>query len=132
MRVAPSIELPQQPRAPRRRGPDVFHRDPRRAALELELEERFRSAAVDDLDPAVARGGGELDDFDDRIGLAAVALEVQPVAVALTLALRSRDYGDTVRQPLGHAGGVGKQLEDRLDRDADVAGEGEGGGTHGR
>jgi len=122
---APSpIKLPQQPRPPRRRRPHVFHRDPRRAPLEVELEVRLRSAPVDDLDPAIARGGGELDDLDDRVGLAAVALEVQPMAVALAFALRPRDHGDTVRQPLGHTGRVGEQLKDRLDRDADVAGKG--------
>src|SRR5690348_7636139 len=85
MCIAAPIELAQQPCAPRRRRPHVFHRDPRRAALEVELEEGFRAAAVDDLDPAVARGGNELNDFDARVGLTAVALKVQPMAVALAL-----------------------------------------------
>src|SRR5947208_16775477 len=48
-----AIKLAEQPRAPRRGHPDTLHGDFGRAALEVELEEGFRSAAVDDLDPGV-------------------------------------------------------------------------------
>src|SRR3989441_13024032 len=79
--AAPPVELPQQPRPPRGRHPDTLHGDLRGTALEVELEERFRAAAVDDLDPGVRGGGLVLDHFDDGVGFAALALEVQPVAV---------------------------------------------------
>src|SRR2546425_7402759 len=48
--TAAPVELPQQPRPPTRGHPDAFHGDLSRAALEVELEERFRAAAVDDFD----------------------------------------------------------------------------------
>src|SRR5437762_6432552 len=83
VRTTSTIEVPQQPRAQPRRGPDVLHGDAGGAALELELEERLGAAAVDDFDPGVGGGADELDDFDDAVGLAAVALEVDAVAVAL-------------------------------------------------
>src|SRR5438034_5797584 len=85
MCTSPAIELAEQPGAPRRGHPDALHCDLGGAALEVELEEGFRAAAVDDLDPGVGGGGLVLDDFDDGVGFAALALEVQPVAVAFAL-----------------------------------------------
>src|SRR5690349_19812794 len=102
MCIPSAIKLAEQPRAQPRRHPPVFHRDACDAALELELEERFRAAAVDDLDPAVGGGGDVFDDLDDGVGLAAVALEVEAVAVALALARRSRDDRRAVGEPLRH------------------------------
>src|SRR5439155_10296290 len=84
--------------------------------------EGFRAAAVDDLDPGVGGGGFVLDDFDDGVGLAALALEVQPVTVAFAPIGRSRDDGHAVGQPLGHAARVRDEVEDVLDGDADGAG----------
>src|SRR5216110_3334711 len=98
--------MAQQPGAQPRRGPDVLHGDARGAALELELEERLGAAAVDDLDPGVGGGTDELDDFDDAVGLAAVALEVDAVAVALALLARPRHGGGAVGEPVGHAARV--------------------------
>src|SRR5882762_8106787 len=63
------VELPQQPCTPTGRHPHTRHGDLRGAALEVELEERLRAAAVDDLDPGVGGGGLVLDDFDDGVGL---------------------------------------------------------------
>src|SRR2546430_16741161 len=71
-----AIKLAEQPRAPRRGHPDTLHGDFGRAALEVELEEGFRSAAVDDLDPGVGGGGVVLDDFGDGVGRGALALRV--------------------------------------------------------
>src|SRR5438132_2343502 len=85
VRTTSAIELAEQPCPPRRGHPDTLHRDLGGAALEVELEEGFRAAAVDDLDPCVGGGGFVLDDFDDGVGFAALALAVQPVAVALAL-----------------------------------------------
>src|SRR2546422_521180 len=130
MGIPAARELALQPGAPARRRPDLLHGDAGGAAVELELEERLRAAAVDDLDPAVARGALVLDDLDHGVGLAPLALEVQPVAVTFTPALGSRDGGGAARQPLRHAGGVGEQLEHLVDRDADGAGVGEGDGAH--
>src|SRR5437879_7482592 len=45
VRAASSVKLPQQPGAPRRGHPDTLHGDFGRAALEVELEEGFRSEA---------------------------------------------------------------------------------------
>src|SRR5207302_4554515 len=114
-----------------RRGPDVLHGDAGGAALELELEERLGAAAVDDLDPGVGGGRDELDDFDDGVGFAAVALEVDAVAVAFALPGGPRDGGGAVGEPLGHAARVGEELEHLFDGDADEAGVGEGHRTHG-
>src|SRR5437773_7109254 len=50
VRAASAIELAEQPCAPRGRHPHTSHGDLRGAALEVELEEGFRAAAVDDLD----------------------------------------------------------------------------------
>src|SRR6266436_3307891 len=75
MCTSPAIELAEQPCAPRRGHPDAFHGDLSRAALEVELEEGFRAAAVDDLDPGVGGGGFVLDDFDDGVGFAALRSE---------------------------------------------------------
>src|SRR5213595_2668239 len=95
MCTSPAIELAEQPCAPRRRHPDTLHRDLGGAALEVELEEGFRAAAVDDLDPGVGGGGFVLDDFDDGVGFAALALEMESVAVAFALTDGSRDHGHT-------------------------------------
>src|SRR2546426_4773866 len=57
MCTSPAIELAEQPCAPRRRHPDTLHRDLGGAALEVELEEGLRAAAVDDLDPGISGGG---------------------------------------------------------------------------
>src|SRR2546429_8283324 len=122
MCTSPAIELAEQPCAPRRRHPDTLHRDPGGTALEVELEEGFRSAAVDDLDPGVGGGGFVLDDFDDGIGLAALALEVDAVAVAFAFVAGSRDSGYAVGQPLGHTTRVRDEVEHVLDGDADGAG----------
>src|SRR5437660_12829640 len=81
-----AVKLAEQPGAPRRGHPDALHCDLGGAALEVELEEGFRAAAVDDLDPGIGGGGLVLDDFDDGVGFAALAREVQPVAVAFALA----------------------------------------------
>src|SRR2546430_17347778 len=102
MCTASAIEVPQQPGAQPRRGPDVLHGDAGGAALELELEEGLGAAAVDDLDPGVGGGTDELDDFDDAVGLAAVALEVDAVAVALALLARLRHGGGADGEPLAH------------------------------
>src|SRR2546426_2397616 len=131
MRAASAIELSKQPRSPRRRHPDTLHGDLGGAALEVELEERFRAAAVDDLDPGEGGGGFVLDDFDDGVGLPTLALEVEPVAVAFAFVGGSRDDGDAVGQPLGHAARVGDQVEDLLDGDPDGAGVGERNRSHG-
>src|SRR5438477_4513262 len=131
MRTASAIEVPQQPGAQPRRGPDVFHGDAGGAALELELEEGLGAAAVDDLDPGVGGGGDELDDLDDGVGFAAAALEMDPVAVALAFPGGPRDVGRAVREPLGHAARIGEELEHLFDGDADEAGVGEGDGPHG-
>src|SRR2546421_6263091 len=122
MRTASAIEVPQQPGAQPRRVPDVLHGDAGGAALELELEERLGAAAVDDLDPGVGGGPGELDDFDDAVGLAAVALEVDAVAVALALLARPRHGGGAVGEPVGHAARVGGGLGHLFDGDAAGAG----------
>src|SRR5205085_6035232 len=103
MCAAAPIEVAEQPRAQPRRGPDVLHGDAGGAALELELEERLGAAAVDDLDPGVGGGRDELDDFDDGVGFAAVALEVDAVAVALAFPGGPRDGGGAVGEPRGHA-----------------------------
>src|SRR5881296_3087534 len=121
VRAAPAVELAEQPGAPRGGGPDVLHGDAGGCALELELEERLRAAAVDDLDPAVRGGGDVLDDLDDGVGLASVALEVQPMAVAFAFVGGARDREGAVREPLGHAGGIRNELEHPLYRDADGA-----------
>src|SRR2546423_13728508 len=131
MRTASAIEVPQQPGAQAGRGPDVLHGDAGGAALELELEERFGATAVDDLDPGVGGGRDELDDFDYGVGLAAVALEVDAVAVAFAFSGGPRDGEAAVGEPLGHAGGVGDEVEHLFDRDADHAGVGQGDGAHG-
>src|SRR5947208_5421602 len=131
MRTTSTIEVPQQPRAQPRRGPDVLHGDAGGAALELELEERLGAPAVDDLDPGVGGGPDELDDFDDAVGLAAVALEVDAVAVALALLARPRHGGCAVGEPLGHAARIGEELEHLFDGNSDQAGVGEGDGAHG-
>src|SRR6266496_6090452 len=86
-----AVELPQQPRPPRGRHPHAFHRDARGAALEIELEVGLRAATVDDLDPSVGGGGFVLDDLDDGVGFAALALEVDAVAVASAVVGGSRD-----------------------------------------
>src|SRR5229473_5926415 len=91
MRVASPVEVPEQPVAPRGGGPDVLHRDVRGAAGELQLEERLRAAAVDDLDPSQRGGGDVFDDLDHDVRLACLILEGEPVAVALTLLRRARD-----------------------------------------
>src|SRR3989442_11259601 len=126
MGIPAARELALQPGAPARRRPDLLHGDAGGAAVELELEERLGAAEVDDLDPAVAGGALVLDDLDDGVGLAPLALEVQPVAVPLAVAARSRNGGGAAGQPLGNSGGVGEQVEDFGDRDADGAGVGEG------
>src|SRR2546429_3583287 len=123
--------MAQQPGAQPRRGPDMLHGDAGGAALELELEERLGAAAVDDLDPGVGGGRDELDDFDDGVGFAAAALEVDAVAVALALLARPRHGGSAVGEPLGHAARIGEELEHLFDGDADEAGVGEGDGAHG-
>src|SRR5207249_9054733 len=92
------------------------------AALEVELEEGFRAAAVDDLDPGVGGGRFVLAAFDDGVGFAALALEVQLVTVTFAFIAGSRDDGDAVGQPLRHAARVGDEVEDVLDGDADGAG----------
>src|SRR5437762_9213183 len=122
MRTTSTIEVPQQPRAQPRRGPDVLHGDAGGAALELELEERLGAAAVDDFDPGVGGGADELDDFDDAVGLAAVALEVDAVAVALALPGGPRDGGPAVGEPLGHAARIGEELEHLFDGNSDQTG----------
>src|SRR2546425_9049860 len=100
MGIPAARELALQPGAPARRRPDLLHGDAGGAAVELELEERLRAAAVDDLDPAVAGGALGLDDLDDGVGPAPAALEVQPVVVTLAPALGSQ-YGEGAhRQPL--------------------------------
>src|SRR5437867_13292889 len=111
MCTSSAVELSKEPRPPRRGHPYAFHRDLGGAALELELEERLRAAAVDDLDPGVGGGGFVLDDFDDGIGLAALALEVDAVAVASAFVGGSRDSGHAVGQPLGHASRVRDEVE---------------------
>src|SRR6266550_4725558 len=131
MCTSPAVELSKEPRPPARRHPDAFHGDLSRAALEVELEEGFRAAAVDDLDPGVGGGGLVLDDFDDGVGFAALALEVEPVAVAFALTGGSRDDGHAVGQPLGHTARDRDEVEDVLDGDADGASVGEGDGAHG-
>src|SRR5207302_9822782 len=131
MCAAAPIEVAEQPGAQPRRGPDVLHGDAGGAALELELEERLGAAAVDDLDPGEGGGWDELDDFDDGIGFAAVALEVDAVAVAFALLGGPRDGGPAVGEPLGHAARVGGELEHLFDGDADEAGAGEGHGSQG-
>src|SRR5207249_11663992 len=112
MSTSPAVELSKEPRPPRRRHPHAFHRDLGGAALEVELEEGFRAAAVDDLDPGVGGGGFVLDDFDDGVGFAALALEMEPVAVAFALTDGSRDDGHAVGQPLGHAARVRDEVEE--------------------
>src|SRR5258708_28990174 len=89
MRIAAPVEVPEQPVAPRGGGPDVLHRDVRDAAGELQLEERLRAAAVDDLDPSQRGGGHEFDDLDNDVRLASLVLEHEPVAVALALLRRT-------------------------------------------
>src|SRR5205823_9879698 len=101
------------------------------AALELELEERLGAAAVDYLHPGVGGWRDELDDFDDTVGFAAVALEVDAVAVALALLGGRRDGGGAVREPLGHAAHVGEDLEHLFDGDPDQAGVRQRDGAHG-
>src|SRR2546429_9395460 len=101
MCAAAPIEVAEQPRAQPRRGPDVLHGDAGGAALELEFEERLGAAAVDDLDPGIGGGTDELDDFDDGVGFAAVALEVDAVAVALALLARPRHGGGAGGGPCG-------------------------------
>src|SRR2546430_17607778 len=117
MRTTSTIEVPQQPRAQPRRGPDVLHGDAGGAALELELEERLGAAAVDDFDPSVGGGADELDDFDDAVGLAAVALEVDAAAVALALLARPRHRGGAGGGALWHAARIGKELGHPVARD---------------
>src|SRR5438045_9345749 len=111
MRTTSTIEVPQQPGAQPRRGPDVLHGDAGGAALELELEERLGAAAVDDFDPGVGGGGDELDDFDDGVGFAPAALEVDAVAVALAFSGGPRHGGGAVGEPVGHAARSGGGLE---------------------
>src|SRR5207247_7560497 len=132
MGTSPAVDLRKVPRPPRRRHPYTLHRDFGGAALEVELEEGFRAAAVDDLDPGVGGGGFVLDDFDDGVGFAALTLEVQPVAVTFAFIAGSRDDGDAVGEPLRHAARIGDEVEDVLDGDADGAGVGEGDGAHWR
>src|SRR5438477_5898910 len=131
MRAATPVEMPQQPGAQPRGGPDVLHGDAGGAALEPELEEGLGAAAVDDFDPGVGGGGDELDDFDDAVSLATVALEVDAVAVALTLLAQPRHGSGAVGEPVGHAARIGEELEHLFDRDADEAGVGERDGAHG-
>src|SRR5205809_20393 len=131
MCTSPAVELSKEPRPPARRHPHTLHRDFGGAALEVELEEGFRAAAVDDLDPGVGSGGLVLDDFDDGVGFAALALEVEPVTVAFALTDGSRDDGHAVGQPLGHAARVRDEVEDVLDGDADGAGIRQRDWTHG-
>src|SRR5437764_11568797 len=107
MRTTSTIEVPQQPGAQPRRGPDMLHGDAGGAALELELEEGLGAAAVDDLDPGVGGGGDELDDLDDGVGFAAAALEGDAVAVALAFRGGPRGGGRAGREPLAHARGTG-------------------------
>src|SRR6266704_637917 len=131
VRIAPPEELAEEPGAPGGGDPHVLHGDVGGAAGELQLEERLGAAAADDLDPAVGSGGLVLDDFDDDVDLAPLVLEAQPVAVAFAPVGGSRDGGGAARQPLGHAGGVGDQLEHLVDRHADGAVVGERNRTHG-
>src|SRR6266566_422349 len=126
-----AVELSKEPRPPTRRHPHAFHRDARGAALEIELEVGLRAATVDDLDPGVGGGGFVLDDLDDGVGFAALALEVDAVAVSSAFVGGSRDRGDAVGQPLGHAAGVRDEVEHVLDGDADGAGVRERNWSHG-
>src|SRR5437773_5084632 len=116
MGIPAARELALQPGPPARRRPDLLHGDAGGAAVELELEERLRTAAVDDLDPAVAGGALVLDDLDHGVGLAPLALEVQPVAVAFAPALGSRAGGGAAREPLRHAAGGGARREQPVER----------------
>src|SRR5437867_9217961 len=125
MCTSSAVELSKEPRPPRRGHPYAFHRDLGGAALEVELEERLRAAAVDDLDPGVGGGRFVFDDLDDGIGLAALALEVDPVAIAFALVRGTRDGGDAVGEPLGHTACVGDEVEHLLNGDADGASVGE-------
>src|SRR5256884_8713833 len=109
MRIAPSIELAEQPGAQSHRLPDVLHGDLGGAALELEGEVGAGAGAAADLDPAVGIGGGVVDDFDLGVDAAAVALEDDAVAVALAAELGGGLHRATAREPFGHAAGVGDE-----------------------
>src|SRR5437899_3480523 len=131
MRIAPSIELAEQPGAQSHRLPDVLHGDFGGAALELEGEEGAGAGAAADLDPAVGVGRVVVDDFDFDVDAAAVALEEDAVAVAAAGELGGGLHRLASREPFGHAGGGGDEREDFIDRRADGAGVGEGNRTHG-
>src|SRR5207249_11077669 len=131
MRIAPSIELAEQPGAQALGLPDVLHGDFGGAALELEREEGAGAGAAADLDPAVGVGRVVIDDLDFDVDAAAVALEEDAVAVAAAGELGGGLYRLASREPFGHAGGVGDEREDFIDRRADGAGVGEGHRTHG-
>src|SRR5439155_8675847 len=131
MRIAPPVELSQQPGFQADGLPDVLHGDFGGAALELEGEEGAGAGAAADLDPAVGVGRVVVDDFDFDVDATAVALEEDAVAVAAAGELGGGLHRLASRQPFGHAGGVGDEREDFIDRRADGAGVGEGDGVHG-
>src|SRR5881398_3840245 len=116
MRIAPSIELAEQTGAHSHRLPDLLHGDFGAAALELEGEEGAGAGAAADLDPAVGVGRVVVDDFDFDVDAAAVTLEEDAVAVAAAGELRGGLHRLASRQPFGHAGGVGDEREDFIDR----------------
>src|SRR5437899_12988217 len=131
MYIAAAVELAEQPGAQAGRLPHVFHGDLGGAALELEVDVGAGALAAADLDPAVVVGRGVFDDLDFGIDAPAVALEQDAVAVALAGELRGGGDGAAAGEPFGHAGGVGDEGEDPVDRRADGAGVGERDGTHG-
>src|SRR6266550_5947504 len=130
VRTAPSIELAEQPGAQALGLPHVLHRYFGGAALELEGEEGAGAGAAADLDPAVGVGRVVVDDLDFDVDAAAVALEEDAVAVAAARELGGGLHRPAAREPFGHAGGVGDEREDFVDRRADGAGVGEGNRTH--
>src|SRR5207244_11740465 len=126
MRIAPSIELAEQPGAQSHRLPDVLHGDFGGAALELEGEEGAGAGAAADLDPAVGVGRVVVDDFDFDVDASAVTSEGEAVPVAAAGELRAGLHRLASRQPFGHAGGAGEDREAFMYRDADGAGSGGG------
>src|SRR2546422_9369783 len=130
MHIASAVELAEQPGPQAGRLPHVFHGDLGGAALELEVDVGAGALAAADLDPAVVVGRGVFDDLDFGIDAPAVALEQDAVAVALAGELGGGGDGAAAGEPFGHAGGVGDEGEDPVDRRADGAGVGEGDGAH--
>src|SRR5437762_14110779 len=99
MRIAPSIELAEQPGAQSHRLPDVLHGDFGGAALELEGEVGAGAFAAADLDPAVGVGRVVVDDLDFSVDAAAGALEQAAVAVALARELGRGGAPAGAREP---------------------------------